>query len=110
MAFRFKSNVKDLLKATGKNIIDAMDETMAEGVLVAIPLTPVVTGIAQGSVRFNPAQQEGSKFVGTWGSFKVDYYIFLEIGARGRSGGHMLRQGADAAYPGLAKRIKRRIN
>lgn len=87
---------------------DGIDDTLAEAVRVAKPLTPVLTGTAQGSIRFQPARKEGRRIVGRWGSFDVNYFIWLEIGARGRSGHHMLRRGADQAYPKLAENIRRR--
>ena len=69
----------------------------------------VVTGTAQGSIMFQPAEIHGERVTGRWGSFDVDYFIWLEIGARGVPGDFMLRRAADQEYPKLPERIKARF-
>lgn len=87
----------------------AVDETMAQAIQVAKPATPVDTGTAQGSIRMQPAVIEGSLTRGRWGSFDVNYFIFLEIGTYKMPAFRPLRIGADAEYWKLAERIKARL-
>ncbi len=92
----------------------AIDETMAEAVREAKVRTPVRTGTLQGSIRFEPARREGNRVVGRWGSFDVNYALFVEVGHHTRSGSfvpgrYMLRQGADIAYPKLRDRLRRAL-
>ena len=88
----------------------AIDETMADCVNTAKPLTPVRTGTLQGSERFEPAEVKGDEVVGEWGSFDVNYAIYVETGSRGRFGRYMLRQAADQHYPELKENIRRRYD
>lgn len=84
-----------------------IDETLARCVPIAKANTPVRTGTAQGSIKFEPAIVKGNRVVGRWGSFNVRYFIWLEIGARGKPGRHMLRSAAAREYPQLKARIKK---
>lgn len=91
------------LEATRKGV----DKTMAQCIAPAKRLTPVVTGTAQGSIQIQDfAKRSRNKTSGTWGSQKVDYFIWLEVGKAGRTGHHMLRRSADENYPNLAGNIK----
>ena len=97
--------IKDrLLNAARQGI----DETMAAGVVEAKNNTPVVTGTLQGSIQFRPARIEGDRVVGRWGSFDVNYAIYVETGTRGRPGVNMLRRAADQEEPKLLDRIRER--
>ena len=87
----------------------SIDVVMVLCVPAAKRETPVVTGTAQGSIQMRPARILGRRIVGIWGSFDVNYYIWLEIGARGRPGGFMLRRAADRFYPTLASVIRQRL-
>jgi hypothetical protein len=84
-----------------------LEATAADMVAPAQARTPRVTGTAQGSVRFEPAVKRGSKWVVLFGSFNVAYYIWLEIGARGRAGGRMLQSAMDEHWGELVANIKR---
>lgn len=88
-----------------------IDDTMVACVTQGKKNTPphVVTGTAQGSIMFEPAKIHGERVIGRWGSFDVDYFIWLEIGARGRPGYFILRRAADQEYPKLPERIKARF-
>lgn len=89
------------------------------------------TGTAEGSIRMEPAERRGAlRWRGRFGSFDVDYFIFLELGAhyasaRGfqhdttdfsnvfvgfRSGDHTLRRAADAEFPTLGARLRRHLS
>lgn len=59
------------------------------------------TGTAEGSVQMRGAQIQGTRVVGRWGSFSVDYVIWLEL-----KHGSFLRRAADATYPGLPAAIR----
>ena len=82
-----------------------IDVTLASCIAPAKRNTPVVTATAQGSIQFRPAIISGKVVTGRWGSFQVDYFICLEIGARGQPGHFMLRQSADENYPNLPRNI-----
>ena len=96
---------RKLLTASRRGI----DVTLASCIAPAKRNTPVVTGTAQGSIQFRPAVIRRRGAEGLWGSFQVDYFIWLEIGARGRSGHFMLRQSADENYPKLARNIQKAL-
>ena len=102
MARRLTWHGKDiearLLKATRQGT----DETTAACVNDAKPNTPVVTGILQGSERAEPAEIKGDIVSADWGSFDVNYALFIEERE------FMLRNAADKEYPKLAGRIKKR--
>ena len=92
-------------------IVDAsrkgVDKTMAQCIAPAKERTPVRTGTAQGSIQIQRfAQVRGNRTSGTWGSQKVNYFIWLELGARGRAGHHMLMRSADENYPSLPRNIR----
>lgn len=87
----------------------AIDETMARCIAPAKAATPVVTGAAQGSIQFKPAVRTGNRTSGVWGSFNINYFLWLEIGAQGRPGRHMLRNAAAKEYPQLRNRIANRL-
>lgn len=83
-----------------------IDRTLAGCIAPAKSRTPVVSGTLQGSIRFEPAKVEGWRVVGQWGSFDVNYSIFVETGANGRPGRNMLRGTADEQYPNLPHEIE----
>ena len=106
MASKFNWNGKKIARKYLVAARRGVDMTTAACVAPAKVLTPVITGTAQGSIQFRPAIISGLFAEGRWGSFSVDYFIWLEIGARGRPGHFMLRQSADENYPKLARNIK----
>ena len=85
-----------------------IDETMAAGVVEAKRNTPRVTGALQGSIKTERARIEGDKAIGRWGSFDINYAIYVETGTRGRPGVNMLRRAADQEEPKLLDRIRER--
>lgn len=62
------------------------------------------TGTAEGSIRSDGAKREGGSVVGQFGSYGVDYMIWLEL-----KHGSALRQAADVEFPTLARRIRERF-
>jgi hypothetical protein len=59
------------------------------------------TSTAEGSIRMEPARVEGSWIRGRFGSFSVDYFIWLEL-----KHGAALRNAADVEFPRLMGRIR----
>ena len=57
-----------------------IDSTMADCVTTAKSLVHRVTSILQGSLQMRPAADVGGKITGYWGSFDVNYAIFVERG------------------------------
>jgi len=90
------SAVKEATKA-------AMNETTMKAVEAAhtqlYPGHGFITGLLHGSLKSEPATEEGGEISARWGSFDVNYALYIET----RYG--YLRYGADAEYPGLAKRM-----
>lgn len=60
------------------------------------------TGTLEGSTQMRPAVIKGASVIGRWGSFSVNYAIFLETDPRFI----FLRPQADRHYPGLAALIR----
>lgn len=109
MAGRFNWRGDDVTRRLVRAAKIGIDETLAACVVEAKSNHPYVnrTGTAEGSVRMVPAQQEGRRIVGRWGSFIVRYFIFLEIGTTRTPGGFpSLRPAADKEYPKLRRRIR----
>lgn len=98
---RIKRNVSDAIRL-------GTSATAAACVAPAQAETPVDTGTARSSVSFREAQRQDTRWVAEFGSYNVAYYIWLEIGARGRAGGYMLRRAVDqqASKEQIIRRIK----
>lgn len=107
MPGRLNWNGDDISKRVLNAMRRAADESMAAAIPVAKARTPVVTGTAQGSIRLEPARIFRDEVRGRWGSFDVNYFIFLETGARGRPGLNMLRgaQAQEMTQEKVAERI-----
>jgi hypothetical protein len=101
-----------LIRRLDSAILAAMDDTTAAAAISAKQNHPGWrnrTGTAEGSLRMEPARRHGRIFRGLFGSFDVAYFIWLEIGARGRPGDHTLRRAADAEFPKLGARLRARL-
>ena len=81
--------------------VDGVNEIAVQCAVNAAQNTPVVTGLAQGSVKALPAQVRGTEVFTIWGSFDVNYYIYLELRK------NMLRNAADEFYGQLPKAIRK---
>ena len=98
-------------KLTRKQVVRAVEQGMnvnlARAVNVAKPLTPVRTGILQGSIRMEPAKEVSPNVVaGYFGSWDVNYALYVEKGTIYMRGHHMLTRAADEVFPELGKDIK----
>ena len=94
-----------VLSKTRKAQVEGVNEIAVACVAEAakVPPHPIKTGLAVGSLKAEPAKVQGSRVSALWGSFDVDYYIWLELR------GNMLRNSADKNYPKLAEAIKERM-
>lgn len=91
----------------------AINQTLAACVLLAKTDHPWqnVTGTAEGSIQMREAEVlADGKIRGTWGSFGVLYFIFLELGTSRMAALPALRPAADKEYSGLAARIRRNLS
>lgn len=95
-----------VITAAERGIADTMEDASD----MAAAETPVRTGRAAASVRQHPRpiQTRGARTIGLWGS-RLWRYIFIESGTVHMAGGHYLMRAADAHYPGLADKIRRRL-
>jgi hypothetical protein len=85
----------------------AIDETTGSCVGPAKDRVRIKTRILQGSIQFRPATREGSRTVGRWGSFDVNYALWQEIITFSRAGHQpYLRPAAEEEYPKLAARVR----
>jgi phage gpG-like protein len=88
MSYSYKDNSKEVLSALDKAIergLEAIGLT-AEG--YAKKITPVDTGRLRNSIGH--AVEDKSAYIGT----NVEYAPYIELGARGRKGKHMLQRSA----------------
>lgn len=83
-----------------------IDTTTGAAVIPAKQFVRVKTRILQGSIKSRQAVKEGGRWVGRWGSFKVNYALFQEIGTAHMSAQPYLRPAAAIEYPRLAGRIR----
>jgi hypothetical protein len=88
----------------------AIDDTTAAAAIYAKQNHPGWnnrTGTAEGSIRFEPARKLATgKYRGSFGSYDVNYFIYLELGARGRPGDRTLQRAADVEFPTLGRRLR----
>lgn len=69
----------------------------------------VRTSALQGSIEMRPARETSDAIIGLWGSFDIDYAIYVETGTGKMGARPYLRPAADQHYPKLAGYIKRRV-
>lgn len=87
----------------------AVDATTAAAVTHAKQNHPWqnVTGTLEGSLQMRGAEiVSDGDIVGQWGSFDVEYAIFLELGTAVMPAYPYLRPAADAEYPKLFMRLR----
>jgi hypothetical protein len=81
-----------------------MNETLAKAVNHAKGSVPVDTSVLQGSLRMEPAG--GSPLKGSFGSYDVNYAIYVEMGTSRMGAQPYIRPAVDAEFPQIGKRIK----
>ena len=95
-------------KQVVRSVKQGMNTTLAKAVQTAKPFTPVRTGILQGSIRMEPAKEVSHNLiVGYFGSWDVNYALYVEKGTVYMSGYHMLSKAADICFPKLKDDIKK---
>ena len=97
----------ELVTATEEAARLGIDETAAACVIGSKAIVPVVTTVLQGSIQMRPARVEKLEVIGEWGSYGVNYAIFVETLPAVNSTGQRpyLRPVADEEYPKLSDRI-----
>lgn len=85
----------------------AIDQTTAACVAYAKENHPWTnrTATLEGSLRMKSATAQGARVVGEWGSWTVDYAIYLEIGTERMDAMPYLSPASAVEYPKLASRI-----
>lgn len=107
MASRVHWEGDQVLSNVGKATALAIDQTLADCVIDAKTNHSFVnrSSVLEGSIRSTPAKVSGTKIVGEWGSFSVEYALYVEI----LEGYAFLRPQTDIHYPGLAGRIRKNL-
>lgn len=88
MSYTFKDNTDEVLSALEKAKKRGLEAIGLEAEGHAKKITPVDTGRLRNSMAH--AVDEDAAYIGT----NTSYAIFVETGARGRSGVHMLQRAA----------------
>lgn len=106
LTWRGRSVLANVLRAAEGGIRETTEAASEQ----AAAETWVGSGKAAESVRDHPRPVEtrGRRTIGLWGS-RLFRYIFIESGTVHMAGGHFLARAADAHYPSLAARIRKRL-
>ena len=92
----FTDNLDEVLEAVDSAITAGLVEIGAKAQGYAKDLTPVRTGILRDSIGVEVKKDEKAAYIGTMKSRfpKKPYGQYVELGARGRPGVHMLQRAA----------------
>ena len=92
----FTDNIEEVLEAVDSAITAGLVEIGAKAQGYAKDLTPVRTGILRDSIGVEVDKDEKSAYIGTMVDRfpKKPYGQYVELGARGRPGVHMLQRAA----------------
>ncbi len=107
MSLQWKGNA--LEKKVAKASARAIDETMALAVVEAKATVPRKTTLLQGSIKWRAAIIRLNRVIGQWGSFDVNYAIYVEKGTGRMAAQPYLFPAADREYPKLAARIRKNL-
>lgn len=94
---RIDSAVENGMNAT---LIDAAGQAQQPG------WTPRDTGALVDSITFEGAKKSGGGWIGSFGSYTINYAIYVEVGTWKMVGRFYLRRAADAVFPHLPARIR----
>lgn len=92
----FTDNLEEVLEAVDSAITAGLVEIGAKAQGYAKDLTPVRTGILRDSIGVEVDKDEKAAYIGTMADRfpKKPYGQYVELGARGRPGVHMLQRAA----------------
>ena len=97
----------DKLKKRARNASEeATEQTLAAAVERARGLAPVRTGQYRDSIAVTGVDVEEDGTSGGFGA-TAPHAFFVEVGARGNPGQHVLRRAADAEFAQHADRVRR---
>ena len=96
--------VKRKVHAAGRSALAETAEAAVRRARSSHPGWKNITGAAEASIRSMGIEEKGSQLRARFGS-TLPYFIFLEVGARGRSGDYTLRRAADVEGGHLRERI-----
>jgi len=100
--------VKSMVHAAERSALAETADASVRRAKSSHPSWKSVTGEAEGSIRTMGIEDKGGQLRARFGS-TLPYFIFLEIGARGRSGDSTLRRAADVEGGHLRERIAKAI-
>lgn len=92
-------------EATAQAVVDAMDTTLLAAVEHAQRNAPRRTGQLANSLTMEGTKRSGSGYEGSFGSYTVNYAVYVELGTRFMGAQPYLRPAADAEFPKLPGRI-----
>ena len=97
---------KELTHATRLGIDETMSKCVVDAKSNYYQGHGLITSVLQGSIKMEPSALRDGHVVGTWGSFTVDYALYVEQGTGRTPGQGQLQGAADREYPRLAARIR----
>ena len=88
----------------------AVTDTTSDCVKTAKTLSPYKTGKLQGSIQARATRIiNGSQVEGRWGSYRVIYAKWVELGTKRRAGRYFLTKSRNRHYPLLKHHLKKRL-
>lgn len=107
MSSRVEWKGREVVENVSRAAVKGIDKTLADCTREAKRNHEFTnrTTILEGSIRAEAAHQEGRRIVGRWGSFNVEYALYVEVGTATSAPYPYLRPAADLNYPNLAKNI-----
>lgn len=107
MSSRVEWNGREVLQNVSRAAMKGIDKTLADCTREAKRNHTFTnrSTILEGSIRAEPSRQEGRRIVGKWGSFEVEYALYVEVGTATSAPYPYLRPAADLNYPELAANI-----